>query len=179
MMSIRPVIAELEKRFGDAVSYCGEPGAQEPAPGGEAAVPAHLSRTDHVVLVGAGRIRAVCEFLASYRQCPFNYLITLTAVDFPGRNEMEVLYFLYSTEKNLRLCLKCILQRENPKIESVTPVWKAAEFPEREVFDLFGVTFTGHPDLRRIFLEEDFSGHPLRKDWDADFFLRKPEVAFR
>ncbi len=175
MMGIGPVITALKRRFGDAVSYCGEPGAQGQA--GEAAGQAHHSRTDHVVLVDAGRIRAVCEFLASHKRCPFNYLITLTAADFPER--MEVLYFLYSTEKNLRLCLKCVLARENPVIESVTYVWRAAEFPEREVFDLFGVTFIGHPDLRRIFLEEDFSGHPLRKDWDADFFTRKPEVKFR
>ncbi len=173
-MSIRPVIAELKKRFLDAVSYCGEPGSQE-----QAAVLAHHSRTDHIVLVDPGNIRAVCEFLVSYKQCPFNYLITLTAADFPERGEMEMLYFLYSMEKNIKLCLKCILARENPLIESVTSVWKAAEFPEREVFDLFGVTFTGHLDLRRIFLEEDFSGHPLRKDWDADFFIRKPEVTFK
>lgn len=177
MRGISPVIAELKRRFGNAVSYCGGPGAQEPA--GEAAGPAHLSRTDHIVQVDAGRIRAVCELLASYKQCPFNYLITLTATDFPESSKIEMLYFLYSTKKNLRLCLKCTLQRDRPAIDSVTSAWKAAEFPEREVFDLFGITFAGHPDLRRIFLEEDFRGHPLRKDWDADFFLRKQEVKFQ
>lgn len=169
-MRIGTLIRDLKNEFRDAVIYCG---------GSPAEPEEHiaLSETDNVVIVNPRRLRAVCEFLRLHKG--FNYLITLTAVDFPERETIEMLYFIYSMNGRVRLELKCLLPRDRPGIASLCSVWKAAELPEREVFDLFGVSFKNHPDLRRIFLEDDFEGHPLRKDWNADFFLRKPEVKFR
>ena len=83
----------------------------------------------------------------------------------------EVVYHLQSVERNEWLRLKCRLAGGNPEIDSVTGVWRAANWYERETFDLFGISFRNHPDLRRIMLTEDFEGHPLRKDWvDPDFY---------
>jgi NADH-quinone oxidoreductase subunit C len=76
-----------------------------------------------------------------------------------------VVYHLQSIERKLRVRLKCRLRGDNPSIESVTSVWRGADWYEREVFDLFGIRFTGHPDLRRIMLPDDWEGHPLRKDY--------------
>ncbi len=169
-MKIETLIKDLKEKFGDAVThYGGSPAEPEEQ--------LALSETDTIIIVEPRKLKSVCEFLRLHKG--FNYLITITAVDFPEKEIIEMLYFLYSMNKKLRLELKCQLPRDKPEIESVCTIWKAAEYPEREVFDLFGVEFKNHPDLRRIFLEDDFEGHPLRKDWDADFFLKKPEVKFR
>jgi len=93
-------------------------------------------------------------------------LSSVTAVDrYPAEPRFEVVYHLHSVERNLRVRLKCRLGGENPQIESVTSVWRGANWYEREVFDLFGIRFNGHPDLRRIMMPEDWEGHPLRKDY--------------
>ena len=98
--------------------------------------------------------------LASHR------LSTVTGVDrYPAEPRFEVVYHLQSVERNERLRLKCRLAGANPEIDSVTSVWRAANWYERETFDLFGISFRNHPDLRRIMLTEDFDGHPLRKDF--------------
>lgn len=111
-----------------------------------------------------GKIAAVCEFLRS--QLAFVRLSGLTCIDrFPLEPRFEVLYLLHSIERNERLKLKVALAGESPRVKSVTGVWAGADWYEREVFDLFGVTFEGHPDLRRIMMPEDWQGHPLRKDF--------------
>jgi NADH-quinone oxidoreductase subunit C len=93
-------------------------------------------------------------------------LSSVTAVDrYPSEPRFEVVYHLHSIEHNERLRLKCRIPGENPEIASVTSVWRSADWYEREVFDLFGIRFAGHPDLRRIMLPEDWEGHPLRKDY--------------
>ena len=180
-MKIESLIRDLKKEFGDAVTYYEDSPAEEKSPAdGDSPVepeePRVQSETDNVVIVESRRLKAVCNFL---HQKGFDYLLTLTAVDFPERDTIEMLYFPSAIKEKLRLVLRCLLPRDKPEIESVTSVWKAAEFPEREVFDLFGVVFKNHPDLRKIFLDDDFEGFPMRKDWDADFFLKKPEVKFR
>ncbi len=110
------------------------------------------------------RIASVCGFLKYDRD--FIRLSTVTAVDrYPAEPRFEVVYHLHSISKNQRLRLKCRLPGSEPGLESVTSVWRSANWYEREVFDLFGITFRNHPDLRRIMLPDDWEGHPLRKDY--------------
>lgn len=99
-------------------------------------------------------------------QQSFIRLADLTAVDWhPKQPRFEVVYHLHSFERNQRLRLKCRLAEESAEIDSVTCVWRNANWHEREVFDLFGIVFRGHPNLRRIMMPEDWEGHPLRKDY--------------
>ena len=110
------------------------------------------------------RIVAVCRFLKddqSYQRLSF-----ITAIDwYPVEPRFELVYNLHSVERNHGFRLKCKVGGENPEIDSVTGVWKSADWYEREVFDLFGIRFRNHPDLRRILMPEDWQGHPLRKDY--------------
>jgi NADH-quinone oxidoreductase subunit C len=110
------------------------------------------------------KIVSVCGFL-KYDQ-KFVRLSTVTAVDrYPLEPRFEVVYHLHAIEPYQRLRLKCRVRGEDPVIESVTSVWRSADWYEREVFDLFGIKFMNHPDLRRILLPDDWNGHPLRKDY--------------
>ena len=110
------------------------------------------------------RIAAVCQFLKYDRN--FVRLSSVTAVDrYPAEPRFEVVYHLHSVESKTRLRLKCRVYGTDPVIESVTPVWRSANWYEREVFDLFGIRFLNHPDLRRIMMPDDWEGHPLRKDY--------------
>ncbi len=115
-------------------------------------------------------IVAVCDFLKRDEQTPFDYLSDLTCVHFPDRKEapFEVVYNLYSIPANERIRLKVATTAEEA-VESVTPLWPAANWMEREVFDLFGIRFSNHPDLRRLLLPPDWEGHPLRKDFPLEF----------
>lgn len=114
--------------------------------------------------IAPARIADVCGFLKHDRQ--FVRLSTVTAVDrYPAEPRFEVVYHLHSIAGNERLRLKCRLGGGTPEIESVTQVWRGADWYEREVFDLFGIRFRNHPDLRRIMMPEDWEGHPLRKDY--------------
>lgn len=96
----------------------------------------------------------------------FEYLDMITAVDYPDR--FEVVYRFVSLKKNETLTIKTNTNKENPVVPSVTSLWQGANYQEREVYDLFGITFTGHPDLRRMMLWDGFQGHPLRKDYHID-----------
>src|SRR5581483_3691436 len=114
--------------------------------------------------IAPAKIVAVCEFLKSSEK--FERLSTVTGVDrYPAEPRFEVVYHLHSVERNQRLRLKCRLSGSDPAIDSVTPVWRSANWYERETFDLYGVRFRNHPDLRRIMLPEEYEGHPLRKDY--------------
>jgi len=109
------------------------------------------------------------NFLRDHLEGDFDMLTDLTAVDwmnYPETGErFEVVYLLCSTKSNHRVRVKCRLGETGPRVASATAVFKGAEWLEREVWDLFGIRFDGHPDLRRIMLWEDFEGHPLRKDF--------------
>ncbi len=116
----------------------------------------------------------VSRFLRDDPELSFNFLSDLCGVDYPERKpRFEVVYNLYSVSKNHRIRLK-IRVDEGQDVPSVTSVWSAANWHEREVFDMFGIGFEGHPDLRRILMADDWEGHPLRKD----FPLTKEEVKF-
>ncbi len=101
----------------------------------------------------------------------YDMLTALTAVDYLPENKMEVVYHVYQTTGGPALVFKVQVPRVDPiEVPSVTPIWRGAEFQEREAWDLFGIKFTGHPDLRRILMWEGFDGHPMRKDWKEPFF---------
>ncbi len=120
--------------------------------------------------VDAANIREVCAFLRDDTGAQFNYLSDLTCVHYPMRTDapLEVVYNLFSIARNERVRLKVELA-EGASVDSVTSVWPAADWMEREVYDLFGVTFKGHPDMRRILLPPDWEGHPMRKDYPLEF----------
>lgn len=94
----------------------------------------------------------------------FDHLSAISAVEYEDR--MECAYHLWSYSKRELLTVKALISKNNPKIDSVTSVWKGANWHEREAYDLMGIVFEGHPDLRRIFMPDDFEGHPLRKDYE-------------
>ena len=116
--------------------------------------------------VSAGAVVDICTFLRDDPALRFDYLMSLTAVDWTDR--MEVVYHLYSIPMKHYLTLKIRTDRDDPRAPSVCPVWKAADWQEREVYDMFGIVFGGHPDLRRILMEDDWEGYPLRKDYAAN-----------
>ncbi len=122
------------------------------------------------IRVDSARIVEVCDFLRRDADTPFNYLSDLTCVHYPMNREapLEVVYNLLSIKRNERVRLK-VSVAEQGSVESVTSVWPSANWMEREVYDLFGVTFSNHPDLRRILLPPDWVGHPLRKDYALEF----------
>ena len=115
------------------------------------------------VIVPAEKLLALAEGLKNHKDTAFDYLISLTAVDF--LTQMTMVYHLDSTQFRHLIVLKVVLtDRENPVVDSVSSVWITAEFHEREVFDLFGIRFNNHPNMKRLFLEDDY-GYPLRKDF--------------
>ena len=123
-----------------------------------------LDRGELTLVIRPDGIRPVCEFLKAHRG--YRFLSDVTAVDwYPSEPRFEVVYHLYCHARRERLRLKCRLSAEQPEIASVVPVWDAANWYEREVFDLFGIRFEGHPHLRRILMPDDWQGHPLRKDY--------------
>jgi NADH-quinone oxidoreductase subunit C len=131
---------------------------------GDAATGGKFDRDELTLEIAAAKIASVCGFL-KYDQ-KFVRLSSVTGVDrYPAEPRFEVVYHLHSVEKNQRVRLKCRVNGAEPAIESVTSVWRGANWYEREVFDLFGIRFTNHPGLRRIMMPEDWEGHPLRKDY--------------
>jgi NADH-quinone oxidoreductase subunit C len=123
-----------------------------------------FDRGELTLEIAPAKIASVCGFL-KYDQ-KFVRLSSVTAVDrYPAEPRFEVVYHLHSIERNERVRLKCRLGGGQPEIDSVTSVWRSANWYEREVFDLFGIRFAGHPDLRRIMMPDDWEGHPLRKDY--------------
>jgi len=130
---------------------------------------AKFDRDEMTVYVERSAIREACSLLRDDPGCMFNYLSDVTCVDwFPSEPRFEVIYHLLSISKKERVRLKVRLGSDNPALESVTSVWPGANYFEREVFDLFGVRFLGHPYLRRLLMPEDWEGHPLRKDYPVE-----------
>ncbi|RME27899.1 MAG: NADH-quinone oxidoreductase subunit C [Deltaproteobacteria bacterium] len=127
-----------------------------------------------VVQVKAQKIREVLGALRDDEECPFDFLAHVTAVDWsawpegagskPADSRFSVIYNLYSIPKRVRLFVEVAVS-EGQAVPSATPLYASANWAEREVFDMFGIRFSGHPDLRRILLYDGFEGHPLRKDF--------------
>ncbi len=151
-----PILTKLKEKFPDSILGSAE------------------FRGELTIIVKRENIVSLCVFLRDDPELSFNFLSDLTAVDYLGRKpRFDVVYHLYSLDKNHRLRLKVKVE-ESESVPSVTSVWSTANWLEREVFDLLGIGFVGHPDLRRIVLPEDWKGHPLRKD----FTLTREEVMF-
>ena len=126
-------------------------------------------RGELAVVVPRERIRRACELLRSDAELQFTFLSDVSGVDrFPVEPRFEVNYHLLSLYRRERIRLKVRVPGANPVVESVTSVWPTANWHEREVFDLFGVRFEGHPDLRRILMPDNWEGHPLRKDYPVE-----------
>ncbi len=122
-------------------------------------------REELTLLVPAAELLDVLAFLRDDPACSFNFLTDVTAVHWPQRERpFDAVYLLYSMERNKRLRIKVELAAE-PSVASVTPLWPTADWLERECYDMFGIQFEGHPDLRRILLEDGFEGHPLLKEF--------------
>ena len=130
---------------------------------GLAELTAHFGEAERAALPLGDELLA---FLRDYETCRFTRLEDLTAVDY--KEYFEMVYHLFSLENMTWIVVKVKLEPAQPVVPSVTSVFHSAEFEEREVYDLMGIDFTGHPDLRRILLADDFVGHPLRKDYKQE-----------
>jgi len=144
---------------------------------GAAVESASSSFGDDVLAVRPGSLRSV---MSALREAPFDYAVLLdfTCVDFAaGEGRFELVYHLYSLSRNVRLRIKTSLPAGDPVAESLVGLWKNAEWLEREVFDMFGVRFPGHPYLRRLLTYEGFEGHPLRKSYP--WRLAQPRIPMK
>jgi NADH-quinone oxidoreductase subunit C len=130
---------------------------------------AKFDREELTIYVNRADIRRACEILRDSPETKFNFLSDITCVDvFPSEPRFEVIYHLLSHSQKDRVRLIAKVPGGDPSIESITALWPAANFFEREIFDLFGVRFIGHPNMRRIMMPEDWEGHPLRKDYPVE-----------
>jgi len=131
----------------------------------------HAHRGDATALVERAAIREVLGHCREEPELAFEVLMDLTAVDYlnlpgaEGRPRFEVVYHLYSLTHRHRVRLKVPVDAADPVVDSAVPLWPIADWFEREVWDMFGIRFAGHPDLRRLLMYEEFGGHPLRKDY--------------
>jgi NADH-quinone oxidoreductase subunit C len=131
---------------------------------GDAILATESFRGDEVCVVKRENLLDVCKYLRS--ELKFDMMSDLCGADYPGRSErFEVVYHLYSVDAGKRLRLKVRLPQENLLVASVSGIWKAADWFEREAYDLFGIKFEGHPNLKRILCYNEFVGHALRKDY--------------
>jgi NADH-quinone oxidoreductase subunit C len=129
--------------------------------------------------IASQKIGEICLFLRDTDQLYFDYMTCLTGMDNgPEKKTMEVLYHLYSIPYNHSLVLKVETDRENPEIPTVSNIWRTADWHEREAYDMFGIKFIGHPDLRRILLPADWEGFPLRKDYEEQEYYHGIKVKF-
>jgi len=138
---------------------------------GGATLEVKVWRNETTVLLLPGDLVSVCRFLREHPDLAFDFLADVTGVDRLNLPEssprLEVVYHLYSLQYRRRLRLKVRVDEGQP-VPSVTGVWPTADWHEREVYDMFGVRFQGHPDLRRILMPDDWEGHPLRKDYPVE-----------
>jgi NADH-quinone oxidoreductase subunit C len=164
-MDGQAILARLRGRLGDRVQET------------------HAYRGDHTAVVAGDAIVPALQFLRDDPECAFDLLVDLTAVDyltFPGREDgprFEVVYHLYSVPHSHRVRLKVRVEEDDPVVPTATGLWPIANWLEREVWDMFGIRFEGHPDLRRLLLYEEFEGHPLRKDYPVN--RRQPLIGPR
>jgi NADH-quinone oxidoreductase subunit C len=150
---------------------------------GERVVEVHAHRGDHTAVLARDALADVLRFCRDEAELRFDLLADITAVDylrFPGREDgprFEIVYHLYSIPHNHRVRLKVPVEEDDAVVPTATGLWPIADWLEREVWDMFGVRFAGHPDLRRLLMYEEFVGHPLRKDYPVD--RRQPLIGPR
>jgi NADH-quinone oxidoreductase subunit C len=150
------ILARLRERFGDRV------------------VEGHAHHGDYTAVLARDALVDALRFCRDEPDLRFDLLVDITAVDyvrFPGREDgprFEVVYHLYSVVHNHRVRLKVQVEEDDAVVPTAIGLWPIANWLEREVWDMFGIRFAGHPDLRRLLLYEEFVGHPLRKDYPVD-----------
>jgi NADH-quinone oxidoreductase subunit C len=134
---------------------------------------------DDVLILDRSDLRESFRILKEDPELDFAFLSDITAVDYWHKKEprFEVVYQILSRAKRRRLRIRVPVPENDPSVESLTPLWRGANFMEREVWDLFGIRFIDHPDLRRILLYDEFKGYPLRKDYPVN--LVQPRVPER
>ena len=159
-MDIKDIYNILKTAFGEGI---GEPVTDKPV--------------DPYMIIDAVKINAVCLFLRDEERFLFDYLNCLSGVDY-DKDNLAVVYHMSSFSLNHKLVIKVIVPKSDPKVPTVSDVWVAAEWHEREAYDLIGVIFENHPDLRRILLPEDWEGHPLRKDFKVPEFYNGMKVPY-
>lgn len=137
-------------------------------------------RGETTIVVARKVLRAAAARCREDNALQFNLLTDATCIDrFPMEPRFEMNYHLVSIPNRRKVRLRVRLSGDDPVIDSLVPVWPGANWLEREIFDLFGIQFTGHPDLRRILLPEDWEGHPLRKDYPVEGYRDIPAIATR
>ena len=155
----------------------GAPAEESPSPAirrvlekfSDAVLSRHCHRGDDTIVVSREAIVEICGFLKTDPDLRFDLFLDLTAVDYlPREPRFEVVIHLYSIPHGLRLRLKVPLEGDDPEMDTLTTVWRGTNWFEREAWDMYGIRFRGHPDLKRILLYEEFEGHPLRKDYPID-----------
>ncbi|MEE8581914.1 MAG: NADH-quinone oxidoreductase subunit C [Myxococcota bacterium] len=145
---------------------------------GDDVLETHAQHGDLTARIEAVRLVEVARFLRNDEALAFDMLSDLCGVDYPEREpRFEVVYHLYSVEHNQRLRIKAGVPEEPCEIDSLVEVWPGANWLEREAWDLYGIRFRNHPDLRRLLLYEEFEGHPLRKDYPKE--RRQPLIGPR
>lgn len=138
-----------------------------------------MNARPHAIILAAADLLPVCKTLHEHPSIYFDMLSCITGIDNGVEaNTMEIAYNIYSIPFNLHLMLKVMLPRENPVVESVSSIWKSADWLEREVFDMYGIIFNNHPDLRRILMPADWEGYPLRKDYKHQERYRNIKVEY-
>ncbi|MEO1292548.1 MAG: NADH-quinone oxidoreductase subunit C [Pseudomonadota bacterium] len=137
----------------------------------DAVIEAHVARGELTATVGADTVPAFVKFLQNDPSCQFETLIDITAVDYPERERrFDLVYHFLSMTQNQRIRVK-VQVREDEIVPSITDIHPSANWFEREVFDMFGIMFSGHPDLRRLLTDYGFRGHPLRKDFPTTGYV--------
>jgi len=128
----------------------------------------HSDCGDDTAIIVPQALVAVCAFLKQDPELDYNFLMDLTAVDglhLQLKQRFEVVYHFFSLSKKHRVRIKVRADAKNPEVDSIVALWSGADWYEREVWDMFGIKFRGHPNLKRILMYEEFQGHPLRKDY--------------
>ena len=129
------------------------------------------------LIVAPNKINAISLFLRDEESLQFDYLSSLSGVDYDEDN-LAVVYNFYSFVHKHKLKIKVLVPKSEPKVKTVSDVWATANWHEREAYDLFGIKFEDHPDLRRILLPDDWEGHPLRKDYKVQEFYNGMKVSY-
>lgn len=148
-MNIKETFSHLQSRFGDAIESL------------------HDEVLTPFLVVKADRWHDVAAALRDDEALAFDFLRNLCGVDYPDQNAIASVYHLFSVKHRHECGVKVMLDRSDPKVASVTDLWPAANWHEREAFDLLGIVYEGHPNPKRILLPDDWEGHPLRKDYKS------------
>ena len=168
-MTAQEVFTVLKAQFGDALTE-----EKISAAGGSAAVGYALQEW---ISIAPEKTKDICFFLRDDNEMQFDYLSCLSGVDY-NNGKLGIVYHLFSMVHKHKIVLKTLCTKDHPHIQSVSEVWGTANWHEREVFDLFGITIDGHPDLRRILLPDDWVGNPLRKDYKVQEFYHGIKVPY-